>query len=102
MVGWTIGGRKSSARRATHPSTIPALGGLTLEIPWNLGQGLGFKPPLESGTSRSLEFHETIVEVVKEDIHGNGKHAEITNRSTNTQNPRDTPCPLVWSHGPTK
>ena len=40
MIGWTIGGRvrcQSSARKVIHPSTILALGGLTLEFPWDLG-----------------------------------------------------------------
>ena len=39
MIGWTIGGRvqkKSSARKVTHPSTIP---GLDLEVQ----MGPGFK-----------------------------------------------------------
>ena len=26
--------------------TIPALGGLTLEFPWDPGEGFGFKPPI--------------------------------------------------------
>lgn len=35
MLGLIIGGRvhrNSNAREVTHPSTIPALGGLTLEF----------------------------------------------------------------------
>ena len=38
LNGWTIGGRvhwKSSTRKVTRPSTIPALRGLTLEFPWD-------------------------------------------------------------------
>ena len=51
MIGWIMGGRvhqKSSARKVTCPSIVLALGGLTLEFPWDLGQGLGFKPPLHT------------------------------------------------------
>ena len=36
MIGLIIGGRvhrKTNAREVTYPSTIPALGGLTLEFP---------------------------------------------------------------------
>jgi hypothetical protein len=36
MIRWTIDGRvhrKSSARKVNHPSTIPALGGFTVEFP---------------------------------------------------------------------
>jgi len=35
MIGWTIGGRVLG--RVTHPSTIPALGGLPLGFPWDPG-----------------------------------------------------------------
>ena len=35
----------NSANKVTHPSTIPALGGLALEIPWVPSYSLGFKPP---------------------------------------------------------
>ena len=48
MIGWIIYGRvqwKSSARKVTHPSTFLALGGLTSEFPWDLGQDLEFEPP---------------------------------------------------------
>ena len=41
---WNLGGRvqwKSSSRKVTQ---IPALGGLTLEFPWDPCEGLGFKP----------------------------------------------------------
>ena len=37
-IGWTIGGRvhqKSSVGKVNHPSTIMALGGLTLEFSWD-------------------------------------------------------------------
>jgi hypothetical protein len=50
MIGWTIGDRvhwKSSVRKVTHPSTIPTLGSLTIEFPWDLVKTLGFKPPLK-------------------------------------------------------
>ena len=50
MIGWTTGGRvhhTSSARKVTHPSTILALGNLTLEFPWDLGSGLGFQATFE-------------------------------------------------------
>jgi hypothetical protein len=44
VIAWTTGGRmhqKPSARRVPHLSPIPAL---TLEVPWDPGAGLGFKP----------------------------------------------------------
>ena len=50
MIGWTIGDRvhrKSSVRKVTHPRTIPTLGSLTSEFPWDLVKTLGFKPPLK-------------------------------------------------------
>lgn len=48
MIGWITVGRvhlKSSARKVTHQITVQVLGGLTLEFPWDPGEGLGFKPP---------------------------------------------------------
>ena len=48
MIEFTIGGRvhqKSSAKQVTHPSTVPGLGSLILEFPWDPGEGLRFKPP---------------------------------------------------------
>ena len=47
-IGSTIGGRthwKSSARKVSHPSTIPALGGLTLEFLWDPSKGSGLSRP---------------------------------------------------------
>ena len=38
MIDWTIGGRlhqKPCAREVIHTSIIPALGGWTLEFPWD-------------------------------------------------------------------
>ena len=36
MVGWTRGYTGDpSARKVTHPNTIMALDGLTLEFPWD-------------------------------------------------------------------
>ena len=49
MIGWTIGGRvhgKPSARKVTYLRVIPTLGSLTLEFPWDPGEGLGYKPPM--------------------------------------------------------
>ena len=51
MIGRTIRGRrvhcKSSARKVTHTSTIPALGGLTAKFPRDPGWGRAFKPILQ-------------------------------------------------------
>ena len=44
MIGWTTGERmhwKSSARKVPHLSPIPAL---TMEVPWDPGLNLEFKP----------------------------------------------------------
>lgn len=41
-IGSIIGGRlhkKPNARIVTHPSTIMALGSLTLQFPWDVGEG---------------------------------------------------------------
>ena len=37
--------QNSNARKVTHLSTIPTLGDLNLELPWDPGSNLGFKPP---------------------------------------------------------
>jgi hypothetical protein len=37
---------KSSFRKVTYPSTIPAVGSLTSKFSWDPGEGLGFEPPL--------------------------------------------------------
>ena len=36
---------KSSARKVTHPITIPILGNITSMFSWDPNSGLGFKPP---------------------------------------------------------
>ena len=36
---------KSSARKVTHPITIPILGNITSIFIWDPNPGLGFKPP---------------------------------------------------------
>ena len=56
VIGWIIGGRvhqEWSARKVTHLSTIPALGGLTLKFSWDPCWGPGFKPS-------SIFYHDNV------------------------------------------
>ena len=48
MIGWTIGvvgyNGNQVLVKVTHPSIVPTLGGIALELPWDLDEDLAFKP----------------------------------------------------------
>jgi hypothetical protein len=46
MIGWTVGVKVHW--KATHPSTILTWSDLTSKFPWDIGWGLGFKPPFQA------------------------------------------------------
>ena len=58
MIEWAIGGRvhgKSSARKVTHSSPTSALGGLSLEFPWDPDKALDLSHPLCKSTIVSFD-----------------------------------------------
>ena len=73
MIRWIKDGRmhsKSSARKVTHPSTIPTLGSLTSEFPRDPIQALGLTHPYVMYTrirlSSSLIFNSNalIIQII--------------------------------------